>query len=86
MNAQEMTDDDFENLLDFTGDLVDFKHFADSIKPFIRKGFIQISCAASNGKGLSYFEQITVNEDGTGNASWNINRSNGEAVNEYERF
>ena len=86
INAQDMTDDDRENLLDFNGDHVDLKHFADAIKPFIRKGFIQISCDASDEKGVSYCEQITVNEDGTGIASWNINRSNGEVVNEYERF
>lgn len=85
-NAQEMTDDDHDNLVDMNGDQADLHDFSAAIKPFIRNGSIQISCEANDGKDLSYWEQITINSDGTGVASWQINRESSEYIIETEKF
>jgi hypothetical protein len=85
-NFQEMTSEDYENLVDTESDDVNLKDFANAISSFIKEGFIQITCNASDRKGLNYWEQITVNSDGTGFACWEIHRANGEVVNEQERF
>jgi len=86
INAQMMTDADHENLIEINGDYVDFKQFAKAIESFIHKGSIQIRCNASDRNGLSYWEQITVDENGMGVASWNIKRANGEIVEANEMF
>ena len=85
-NVQEMTDNDHHNLVDMNGDEADLHDFSTEIKPFIRSGSIQISCEANDGKALSYWEQITINSDGTGVASWQINRESGEFIIGNEKF
>ena len=85
-NVQEMTAKDYDNHVDVNGVEADFLDFSTAIKPFIRSGSIQISCEANDGKALSYWEQITINSDGTGVASWQINRESGEFIIENEKF
>jgi len=85
-NFQEMTSEDFENLIDSESDDVNLKDLSTAIIPYIKAGFIQITCDASDRKGVNYREQITINSDGTGFACWEIHRPNGEVINDQVLF
>lgn len=80
-NMQEITENEHDNLIDIECYEVDFKEFALEIQKFITCEYIQITCDASDRKGHSYWEQLSVYSNGTGVAVWKIKRANGEVIN-----
>ena len=85
-NYQKLTPSDYDNIFDSDVSHADLKEFANSVCPFIKVGSIQITCSASNNGGLIYWEQVTVNADGTGIAYWKSNRINKIGVSGEESF